>query len=136
MSNMKIGYYWHIHGHPVKSGYLSSMECAMVMGNQFFDVLEKPTILCGIIKCKISLTFNGFFVLLFDEDGDHETAIKSMLLELDSKAINPVNLSPEKWGKITDDMVESMPNEMNPVTSWSCAKQFHQMHCDFNAAGC
>lgn len=135
MSNMKIGYYMHIHGHPVKSGYLPSMECAMTMGNHFFETLEKPTITCGIIPCKIELTFNGFFALFFDEDGSHETAIKSMITELNSKSINPVHIHPEKWEAITDDMIASLPDELNNLTNWSGVKQFHQIHCDFDASG-
>lgn len=135
MSNMRIGYYWHIHGHPARSGYLPSMECAMNMGNQFFETLEKPTIHCGIIPCKIELTFNGFFALFFDEDGSHELAIKSMITELDSKPFNPVNVSVDKWMAITDDLMDSLPDELDPVTNWSGVKQFHQVHCDFDASG-
>jgi hypothetical protein len=134
MSDMKIGYYWHIHGHPARSGYLPSMECAMMMGSQFFEVLEKPTIICGIIPCKVELTYNGFFVMFFDKDGSHELAIKSMIAELENRAINPVSINVERWGLITDDMVNSMPEEMNSVTNWSGIKQFHQVHCDFNAS--
>ena len=135
MSEMRIGYYWHIHVHSVRSGYLPSIATAATMGEQFFEVLEKPTITCGVIPCKFELTFNGFFVLFFDEDGSHETAIKSMLAELNNRPMNPVYVSPEKWINITDDMVNSMPDEMDIVTNWSGVKQFHQVHCDYDASG-
>lgn len=133
MSEKRLGYYWHIHGHPVRSGYLPSIECAMEMGVQFLELLTKPTVICGVINCKIELTFNGFFALFSDDDGSHETAIKSMLAELNSKPINPVYISPEKWIDITNDMVNSMPDKMDSITNWSGVKQFHQVHCDYNA---
>lgn len=126
----KIAYYFHIHGQEVAHGMEMPVLLFMEYPALMQDLLQKPTLHCGDIKAKFSISHNGFYVAILSDDQDKEAM--AMIDELVSAEIAPEKVSPEHWRERIDMLVDTLA--ISTAANWQNIKEFHKFHCENDAS--
>lgn len=130
LENAKIAYYFHVHGDEAVYGLESPVLLLFEYPKTMADVLQKPTILCGDLKVKFSISRNGFFVTILSDDQDRE--VMQMIEELMAVKIAPENVSVEQWREDINSLVNTLA--VNAEINWESIKKFHKFHCENDAS--
>lgn len=124
--DVKIAYYFHIHGKEVVHGIETPVILFLQYPALIEDLLNKPTLRCGDMKTKFAISHNGFYVAILSDKQDKEAT--AMIDELVAIPIAPEMVLQQTWRERIDTLVNTLQASDND--NWGNLKKIHSFHCE------